>query len=57
MQKRQKLKEKLETRSTKKKKQLVEYKIISDINLIATINLLLTVFTETAPEVESNKKK
>ena len=49
----------MKTRSTKKEKSLVEYKTIPDVNRYLTGSLLLSVsvFPETAPEVERNKIK
>ena len=51
-----KIKEKLKTCSTKKKETISEYKIVTDINLCITVSLFPPVFSETAPEVERNKK-
>ena len=47
-------KEKLKTRSTKIMKHLVEYKTLADIFSSSMESLF--IFTETAPEIEKNKK-
>ena len=52
-----KKKEKLKTRNTKIKKPLVEYKTVTNINLLLTRSRFLPVFTETAPEFEINMIK
>ena len=50
------IKKKLKARSNKIKKTLVEFGILTDINLYITGSLLPPVFTETEPEVERNEK-
>ena len=45
------------TRSIKTKRPLVEYKTVTNINLLLTGNRFLPVFTETALEVERNNIK
>ena len=52
-----KIKEKLKTRSTKTKKHLVGYKIVTDINLYITGGLFPPLITATTLEVEKSMQK
>ena len=52
-----KMKKKLKTFSIKTRKTLVEYKTVSNNNLLLTPNWYLPVFTEAAPQVDRNKIK
>ena len=46
----------MKTRGTRIMIPLVECKVVTDLNLYTTRSLFPPVFTETAPEVERNKK-
>ena len=53
----QKTKEKLRTLSTKIKKRLVEYKIVTEISLKLPGSQFMSFVTEIAPKAETSKKK